>query len=62
MKDAHMEFSSPVSHGQRGGKENTVMMSRIEEEGETFVHASDIQLLEKKILEIILDRKSSRID
>jgi predicted metallo-beta-lactamase superfamily hydrolase len=56
-KDGPLEFSFPVPHGQQGGEENMVMMSRIEEEGETFVHASDTQLLEKKTIEIILDFK-----
>ncbi|MBN1625433.1 MAG: hypothetical protein JW944_02825 [Deltaproteobacteria bacterium] len=57
MKDGCLEFSCPVPHGQRGGEENMLMMSRIQVEGETFVHASDVQLLEDKTLEIILDWK-----
>jgi predicted metallo-beta-lactamase superfamily hydrolase len=56
-KDGPLEFSCPVPHGRQGGDENMVMMSRIEEEGVTFVHASDTQLLEEKTLEIILDWK-----
>ncbi len=33
------------------------MMSRIEEDGETFGHASDIQLLDDNAIEIILNWK-----
>jgi predicted metallo-beta-lactamase superfamily hydrolase len=57
IKDGPLEFSLPVPHGRQGGEQNTVMMSRIEEGGETFVHASDTQLLDAKTIEIILDWK-----
>ena len=50
-----MEFSRPVPHGQPGAHENTVMMTRIEENGQVFVHASDVQLLERETIEAILN-------
>jgi len=52
-KDGALEFSSPVPHGLQG-HESTVMMSKIEEDGNIFVHASDIQLVEEKTIEKIL--------
>jgi hypothetical protein len=55
MKDGPLEFSFPVPHGAKGDKKRTVMMSRIEEDGVVFVHASDIQLLEAATIEKILD-------
>jgi predicted metallo-beta-lactamase superfamily hydrolase len=57
MKEGPLEFSFPVPHGRQGQKQNTVIMSRIEENGITFVHASDIQLLNEKTIEIIIDWK-----
>jgi predicted metallo-beta-lactamase superfamily hydrolase len=57
VKEGHLEFSFPVPHGQQGKEENMVMMSRIEDEGEVFVHASDIQLLDEKTIGKILDWK-----
>jgi hypothetical protein len=50
-----LAFSFPVAHGQQGKEGNTVMMSRIEEEGKVFVHASDVQLLDAQTTERILD-------
>jgi predicted metallo-beta-lactamase superfamily hydrolase len=48
-----LSFSPPIPHGQqdRGG---TVMMTRIKEENEVFVHASDIQMLNDEAIEQIL--------
>jgi predicted metallo-beta-lactamase superfamily hydrolase len=46
MKSGIMEFSSPVSHGAKEKGFGTVMMTRICEGDEVFVHASDIQLLD----------------
>lgn len=54
-KEGPLSFSVCVPHGQQ--EERRVMMSRIEEEGETFVHASDIQLLDDNAIEIILNWK-----
>ena len=48
-----IEFSVPVPHGEGGGRRGMVMMTRIEEEGLTFVHASDIQLLNRHTIELI---------
>ena len=49
-----VSFSSPVPHGTRGSRLGTVMMTRIQEGEEVFVHASDIQLLDEKAISIIL--------
>jgi len=53
LSDGCLSFSPPIPHGQqdRGG---TVMMTRIEEEKEVFVHASDIQMLNDEAIEQIL--------
>jgi len=53
--EGFLEFSFPVPHGQKGKNENTVMMSRVEGQGEVFVHASDIQLLDEQTIQQILD-------
>ncbi len=47
-------FSEPVPHGERDSGLGTVMMTRLENEGEVFVHASDIQLLAPEPVEQIL--------
>jgi hypothetical protein len=52
-KEGPLSFSFPVPHGQ-GDKGTEVMMTKIEEEGEIFVHASDIQLLDDKTTEAII--------
>jgi len=54
-REGFLEFSFPVPHGQKGKNENAVMMSRVEEQGEVFVHASDIQLLDEQTIQQILD-------
>jgi predicted metallo-beta-lactamase superfamily hydrolase len=53
LSDGCLSFSPPIPHGQqdRGG---TVMMTRIGEEKEVFVHASDIQMLNDEAIEQIL--------
>ena len=51
-KSGPLEFSLPVPHGQKN-KNNRVMMTRIEEGGIRFVHASDIQLLDAETIETI---------
>jgi len=43
--DELLTFSLPVPHGERGGRNGSVMMTRVKEDGEVFVHASDIQML-----------------
>lgn len=54
MSDGPLSFSAPVPHGELDGRGGTVMMTRIEEDGEVFVHASDIQMLDDEAIEIIL--------
>ncbi len=50
-----ISFSAPVPHGTRGKGFGTVMMTRISEGDEVFVHSSDIQLLDRKaVLEILV--------
>jgi len=58
LKDGPLSFSSPFPHGKQGEKTNNVIISRIEEDGISFVHASDIQLLDAKTIELILDWKT----
>jgi predicted metallo-beta-lactamase superfamily hydrolase len=50
-----LAFSLPVPHGERHGRLGMVMMTRIEDEGTVFVHASDIQLLDGEAVSLILD-------
>lgn len=40
-----LSFSYPVPHGDLNERFGTVMMTRIEDKSDVFVHASDIQLL-----------------
>lgn len=49
-----MRFSLPVFHGVRGSKQGTVMMTQISEPETTFVHASDIQLLDQAAIDTLL--------
>jgi len=50
----NIDFSFPVPHGVRDKGFGTVMMTRIYEEDEIFVHASDIQLLDREtVLEVL---------
>jgi predicted metallo-beta-lactamase superfamily hydrolase len=53
--DGTLAFSPPVPHGVADSHLGTVMMTRIEEEGIVFVHASDIQLLDDGAVSLILD-------
>ena len=53
----NLKFSPSVAHGKPGGKKSTLMMTRIEEEDFVFVHASDIQLLDRETVGLILDWK-----
>lgn len=50
-----MSFSEAVPHGQDHGHVGQVMMTRIEDQGRVFVHASDIQLLNKESVSQILE-------
>jgi len=54
MKDGPLAFSFPVPHGERDSRGGSVMMTRVEEDGEVFVHASDIQMLNDEAIEQIL--------
>ena len=49
-----LEFSFPVPHGPGGRTDNMVMMTRITAPGLSFVHASDIQLLDPATVSAIL--------
>ncbi len=52
--DGPLCFSKRVPHGLPGSRFGSVMMTRIEMEGQVFVHASDIQLLDEMTIEKIL--------
>lgn len=56
-KNGSLSFSSPVPHGDLGGRGGSVMMTRIEEDGQVFVHASDIQMLNDLSIEQIISWK-----
>jgi predicted metallo-beta-lactamase superfamily hydrolase len=48
-----LRFSAPVPHGEKTTRNETVMMTRIEEET-VFVHTSDIQLLDSDTVDLVL--------
>jgi predicted metallo-beta-lactamase superfamily hydrolase len=52
--DGNMCFSIPVPHGEADSTHGEVMMTRIEDEEQVFVHASDIQLLNRESINQIL--------
>ncbi len=54
LSDGPLSFSSPVPHGEGTGREGNVMMTRIEDGSDVFVHASDIQMLNDEAIEKIL--------
>jgi hypothetical protein len=56
-RNGALSFSSPVPHGLRDEDTVSVMMTRIEEEGKTFVHASDIQFIHEDTVDQILALK-----
>ena len=49
-----LAFSHPVSHGEEGNGLGTLMMTRVAGDGEVFVHASDVQLLDRRAVARIL--------
>lgn len=50
----NISFSAPVPHGTRNKGFGTVMMTRISEGNEVFVHSSDIQLLDREtVMEVL---------
>jgi hypothetical protein len=53
-EEGTLKFSFPVPHGGRKKEKGGVMMTRVEEGKEVFVHASDIQLLDEKTIEAII--------
>jgi len=54
-------FSLPVPHGEQNGRGGSVMMTRVEECGEIFVHASDIQMLNNDAIDQIIAWKPNII-
>ena len=50
-----MRFSGLMPHGVDRVRMGTVMMTRIEDDGEVFVHASDIQFLDDEPVSQLLD-------
>lgn len=52
-----MTFSEPVPHGEPGNKAGTVIMDKLTADNTTFVHGSDIQLLNQQSIEIICNWK-----
>ncbi len=51
--DGVLHFSPPVFHGTRTAHTGSVMMTCVRDGGDTFVHASDIQMLNPEAIEII---------
>ena len=49
-----LRFSMPVPHGEKTGRYEKVMMTRIED-GNVFVHTSDIQLLDDDTINLVLE-------
>jgi predicted metallo-beta-lactamase superfamily hydrolase len=52
--DGPLAFSLPVPHGEKDSRGGSLMMTRVEENGEVFVHASDIQMLNDEAVKQIL--------
>jgi predicted metallo-beta-lactamase superfamily hydrolase len=50
-----LSFSQPVPHGLPDSPMGTVMMTRVQVQGRVFVHASDIQLLDRSAVEQVID-------
>ncbi len=50
----NINFSKPMLHGLRNIEAVSIMMTRIEEDGEVFVHASDHQFLSEDSIEQII--------
>ncbi|MEA2087522.1 MAG: MBL fold metallo-hydrolase [Candidatus Caldatribacteriota bacterium] len=56
-KQGRVTFSEPMIHGEEGRREVTVIMTKIEEDGQVFVHAPGIELLNDRAISQILDWK-----
>ena len=54
VSDGLLTFSLPVPHGERDGRGGSVMMTLVKGDGEVFVHASDIQMLDDAAIKQIL--------
>ena len=52
--DDILSFSRPVFHGTSKVHTGTVMMTRVRDGGGTFVHASDIQMLGREAVDLII--------
>jgi predicted metallo-beta-lactamase superfamily hydrolase len=59
--DSLLSFSSSMPHGERSNRLGMVMMTRVEDEEQVFVHASDIQLLDDEPVTQILDWKPNTV-
>jgi predicted metallo-beta-lactamase superfamily hydrolase len=57
QRDGPLAFSVPVPHGDKRTSQETVMMTRIEDNDGVFVHASDIQLLDDEAVLLVIDWK-----
>jgi len=55
LTDGPLSFSYAVPHGPDNSSAGTVMMTRIEDRDGVFVHASDVQMLNNKAIQILLD-------
>ncbi|MCD6569770.1 MAG: MBL fold metallo-hydrolase [Deltaproteobacteria bacterium] len=55
LTDGPLSFSYPVPHGPNNPHVGTVMMTKIEDSSDVFVHASDIQMLNDEAIQILLD-------
>ncbi len=54
-RDEQLQISEAMPHGVQGQRPNMVVMTRIEEDGFVFVHASDIQLVERRAVRQIIE-------
>ena len=52
--DGCLSFSLPVPHGKASARGTNVMMTRVEDGSDVFVHASDIQMLNDEAVEQIV--------
>ena len=54
VSDGPMTFSPAMPHGSKGSQLGTVMMTKIDLGNKTFLHASDIQLLDTATIDFII--------
>ena len=55
VSDGPMTFSPAMPHGIKGSRRGTVMMTKIDLGNKTFLHTSDIQLLDTATVDFIID-------